>query len=318
MLLSEKLEQAKFSKSVAGYAVKEVDGFLGDILPVLREEEELMRVLRTKLSAFEAHTEEIEKREQEAYRVLEAAKQEAESMLVAARKNAGAIVAEAKAAAEARERAADAHAAEQLQNAERRSAERIDEAKKTAEMILAAADRKGRTMLAEAQARATAQSQSAKALAAECVAFEARFRTLAADTVRALSELKDDAPKPIVTQSASQIAAEPILQQSARMAQPETPAQPPQRAVPPAPVPESPKAESTPAAPEEESAARDIPFAGGQPISAYTGASEKPSGRKLYDTVTVSYESDDGYEDIRKLMEDTSGKKPTNPAHFCE
>ena len=313
MLLSEKLEQAKFSKSVAGYAVKEVDGFLGDILPVLREEEELMRVLRTKLSAFEAHTEEIEKREQEAYRVLEAAKQEAENMLAAARKNAGAIVAEAKAAAEARERAADAHAAEQLQNAERRSAERIDEAKKTAEMILAAADRKGRTLLAEAQARATAQSQSAKALAAECIAFEARFRTLAADTVRALSELKDDAPKPIVTQSASQIAPKPV-----QPAEPEVSEEPPRRVVRLAPAAEQPKVEPTPAAPAEESAARDIPFAGGQPVSAYTGASEKPSGRKLYDTVTVSYDNDDGYEDIRKLMEDASGKKPTNPAHFCE
>ena len=318
MLLSEKLEQAKFSKSVAGYAVKEVDGFFSDFLPVLREEEELMRVLRTKLSAFEAHAEEIEKREQEAYRVLEAAKQEAESMLAAARKNAGAIVAEAKAAAEARERAADAHAAEQLQNAERRSAERIDEAKKTAEMILAAADRKGRTLLAEAQARATAQSQSAKALAAECVAFEARFRTLAADTVRALSELKDDAPKPIVTQSASQIAAEPIVPKSVQPAEPEVSEEPPRRVVRPAPAAEQPKAESTPAAPAEESAARDIPFAGGQPVSAYTGASEKPSGRKLYDTVTVSYDNDDGYEDIRKLMEDVNGKKSTNPAHFME
>lgn len=314
MLLSEKLEQAKFSKSVAGYAVKEVDGFLGDLLPVLREEEELMRVLRTKVSAFEAHTEEIEKREQEAYRVLEAAKNEAESMLAAARKNAEAIVAEAKAVAEARERAADAHAAEQLANADRRSAERLDEAKRTAEMILAAADRKGRTLLAEAQARATAQSQSAKALAAECVAFEARFRTLAADTVRALSELKDDAPRPIVTLPASQNAAEPTVQQPVQPTAPAAPAEPARRVVRPAPAPEQ-QEHSVPA---ETNTARDIAFAGGQPVSSYTGQSEKPSGRKLYDTVTVSYESDDGYEDIRKLMEDASGKKPTNPAHFME
>lgn len=312
MLLSEKLEQAKFSKSVAGYAVKEVDGFIGDFLPILREEEELMRVLRTKLSAFEAHTEEIEKREQEAYRVLEAAKQEAESMVAAARKNADAIVAEAKAAAEARERAAEAHAAEQLQNAERRSAARIDEAKKTAEMILAAADRKGRTLLAEAQARASAQSQSAKALAAECIAFEARFRALAADTVRALSELKDDAPKPIVTKPVQQPIPEPIVQQ------PVAPVEPASRPARPAPAVEQPKPKEESAAPAAESAPRDIAFAGGQPVSAYTGAPEKPSGRKLYDTVTVSYDNDDGYEDIRKLMEDANGKKPTNPVHFME
>lgn len=316
MLLSEKLEQAKFSKSVAGYAVKEVDGFIGDFLPILREEEELMRVLRTKLSAFEAHTEEIEKREQEAYRVLEAAKKESESMLAAARKNADAIVAEAKAAAEAREHAADAHAAEQLQNAERRCAERIDEAKKTAEMILAAADRKGRTLLAEAQARASAQSQSARALAAECIAFEARFRALAADTVRALSELKDDAPKPIVTQAAREPIPQPIAEPI--VPQPAAPAEPASRTTRPAPAATQPQPKAEPAVPAEESAPRDIAFAGGQPVSAYTGAPEKPSGRKLYDTVTVSYDNDDGYEDIRKLMEDANGKKPTNPVHFCE
>ncbi len=304
MLLSEKIEQAKFSKSVAGYACREVDGFLDDILLLLRKEEEQMRALRVKLGAMEAHTEEIEKREQEAHRLLEAARQEAASMLAAAQKNADAIVAEAKAAAETRERAADAHAKEQLQNAERRSAERIDEAKKTAEMILAAADRKGRVLLAEAQSKATAQSQNAKALAAECVAFEARFRTLAADTVRALSALKDDAPRTII---ASQSAAKPAAPQPAAEAA-NVAARP---AAPPAPP-----AEAAHAA--EDTAARDIAFAGGQPVAAYTGASEKSSGRKLYDTVTVSYAEDDGYEDIRRLMEDANGKNLTNPAHFCE
>ena len=312
MLLSEKLAQTKFSKSVAGYAVKEVDGFLGDFLPVLREEEELMRVLRTKLSAFEAHAEEIEKREQEACRVLEAAKQEAESMLAAARRNADAIVAEAKAASEARERAADAHAAEQIAAASAASAARVDEAKKTAEMILAAADRKGRILLAEAQARATAESQNAKALAAECAAFEARFRALAADTVRALANLKDDAPRPIVVQP----TVEPIMQPTETPTAPT--AEPLRRVSRPAPVAEQPKADPTLAVSAEESAARDIPFAGGQPVSAYTGASEKPSRRKLYDTVTVSYDDDDGFEDIRRLMEDADGKKNTNPTRFMK
>lgn len=313
MLLSEKLAQAKFSKSVAGYATKEVDGFLGDLLPVLREEEELLRVLRTKLSAFEAHTEEIEKREREAYRVLEAAKQEAESMLAAARKNADAIVAEAKAAAEVRERAAEAHAAEQIATAERRSAERVDEAKKTAEMILAAADRKGRTMLTEASSRATAENQNAKALAAECVAFEARFRALAADTVRALAALRDNAPKEIPTISVSQPGAvkERLAEKSSAEAKQRAAEPQPKAAVQEATVPVAPNnvknAEDT----------RDIMFAGGRPVPSEEVTREVPR-RKFYDTVTVSYEDDDGFSDIRRLMEDANGVKKTNPTHFCE
>ena len=306
MHLSEKLEQAKFSKSVAGYSVKEVDGFKSDFLLVLREEEELMRVLRTKLSAFEAHAEEIEKREQESLRILEAAKAECESILAAARKNADAIVAEAKATAEVRERAAEAHAAEQIAEAERRSAARVEEAKQNAEMILAAADRKGRTMLAEAKSIATAQSQSAKALAAECVAFEARFRTLAADTVRALAALKDDAPKPILPLAPD---GAPVL-----MAEPAPKPEP-------APAVKTPAAEPAPAPAVEEKTdaadTKDIPFAGGQPISAYTGEVDRASRRRLYDTVTVTYE-EDSFSDIRKIMEGADGKKQKNPAHFVE
>ncbi|MBQ5390389.1 MAG: DivIVA domain-containing protein [Clostridia bacterium] len=312
MLLSEKLEQAKFSKSVAGYSVKEVDGFLGDFLPILREEEELMRVLRTKLSAFEAHIEEIEKREKEAYRVLEAAKEEAGNMLAAAKRNADTLVAEAKAAAALREQAAEARAAEQIDTAERRAAARLEEAKQNAEMILAAADRKGRTMLAEASSKATAQNQSTKALAAECIAFEARFRTLVADTVRALAALKDDAPKPMTVPTAPAPAPIEASAETVHVSEPTAP----RRTVQPTAIPVQPQE----AVPEtaDTTAAQDIAFAGGQPVSAYTAETERAPKRRLYDTVNVTYEEDDGFSDIQRLMDDADGKKKTNPAHFME
>ena len=300
MHVSKKLEQAKFSKSVAGYSVKEVEGFLADLLLMVRDEEERVRALSVKLGAFEAQAAEIEKREQETLRILEAARAEAEGMRIAAQRNADAIVAEAKAAAEAREHAAKVHADEQIKEAERRSAARVEEAKQNAEMILVAADRKGRAMLAESKSRATAESQNARALAAECAAFEARFRALAADTVRALAALKEEAPKPIA------LAPEPVP----------IAAEPVQRVAPKAqavdetsvPIQEEPK----------EPAVQDVPLAGGQPVSAYTGETDKVTSRKLYDTVTITYEEDNGFSDIRKLMGDAEGKKQTNPAHFME
>ena len=304
MHVSEKLEQAKFSKSVAGYSVKEVEGFLADLLLLVRDEEERVRALSVKLSAFEAQAAEIEKREQESLRLLEAARAEAEGVRIAAQRNADAIVAEAKAVAEAREHAAKVHADEQIKEAERRSAARVEEAKQNAEMILVAADRKGRTMLAESKSRATAESQNARALAAECAAFEARFRALAADTVRALAALKEEAPKPIVTVSEpAPIAAEPVQKATRKEQAAEKVAEKAS-----APEKEEPKAPVV----------QDVPFAGGQPVSAYTKETDRVSSRKLYDTVTVTYEEDDGFSDIRKLMGDTQGKKQTNPAHFME
>ncbi len=310
-MLSEKLEEAKFHKRALGYSLKEVDEFLNRLLNELRDEEERMRGLRATVSAFEARAEEITKREKESRRILETAKKEAENILAAAKKDADAIVAEAKESAAAKAALADLRARELAEATEHRAAERIEEAKQNAEMILAAADRKGRTLLAEAQSLAIAESQSAEALATECAVFESRFRTLVADTVRALGALKGSAPTPIVTvapaEPMSELAEPAVEEIEAEAAAP--------RRVKRA-VPEQSQAEEEHTA--EMTDTQDIPFAGGQPLDAYTKEVDKAPRRKLYDTVTVSYAEDDGFSDVRKLMEDADGKPKASPVHFSE
>ena len=67
---------------------------------------------------------------------------------------------------------------------------------------------------------------------------------------------------------------------------------------------------------EEIPETRDFSFAGGKPVSA-ASAPEK-THRKLYETVNVTYENDDDFADVRKIMEDAPARKVKNPTHFSE
>lgn len=297
MPISERIQNIKFSKSVAGYNAKEVEGFLGDLLPLVQEQEQLLSALRTKLDAMEKRTDEIAKQEKEAYRLLESARAEAESIIAAAEKKSDTIRREAEQTAEVKLRIAETSAAEKETIASRNARDRVETAKKNAETILAAADRKGKAILAEAIAAANEEKQKAKVLSAECTVFESHFRTLVADTVRALAKLQENAPRI------------PEIVPAAEMPKP---------VAPPAPQAE-PEAVAAPVpAAEENTEPRDFAFAGGKPMYDGVKATAEVPRRKLYDTVTVTYDNDDGFDDIRKLMEESSAKQMKSPTHFSE
>lgn len=173
MAISDRIQNAKFSKSMAGYSAKEVDAFLDDLLPIVREQEQLLQAMRAKLLTLDKRSEEIAKQEAEAERKIALAEAKAEEILAAAE----------KAAAEKLEKAAEGA---RLLEAE---------AAKNAERILAAADRQGKGTLAEAITAANAERESANAIRAEYTVFESRFRALVADTARALAALQEEAPK---------------------------------------------------------------------------------------------------------------------------
>lgn len=173
MAISDRIQNAKFSKSMAGYSAKEVDAFLDDLLPIVREQEQLLQAMRAKLLTLDKRSEEIAKQEAEAERKIALAEAKAEETLAAAE----------KAAAEKLEKAAEGA---RLLEAE---------AAKNAERILAAADRQGKGVLAEAITAANAERESANAIRAEYTVFESRFRALVADTARALAALQEEAPK---------------------------------------------------------------------------------------------------------------------------
>lgn len=300
MPISEKIQAVHFSKSVAGYTVKEVDGFFGDLLPLVQEQEQLLCGLRAKLEAMEKRADEIAEQEKEAQRLLQSARAEAESIIAAAEKKADVICREAEQTAEVKLRIAEKNAAEKEAAASKNAHDRVETAKKNAETILAVADRKGKAILDEATAAANEEKQKAKVLNAECTVFESHFRTLVSETVQALAKLQARAP--LVPEV--------------------TPVEEKPQPVPPAPQ-EVPAAEEkvaeTPAPAEKENTEpRDFAFSGGKPVMTSAKAAEAPR-RRLYDTVNITYESnEDGFDDIRKLMEESTAKQIKNPTHFSE
>lgn len=292
MPISEKIQKASFSKSMAGYTAKEVDAFLGDLLPLAMEQEQTITTLRAKLSAMEARTEEIAHLEKEAYRLLEKAREESARIVAAAEEKARVLRTEAEQTAEVKLQIAEKNATELVASAEHTARTSIDTAKKTAETILHTADQKGKAQLREAAEVANAEREKARKLTAECTAFEAKFRTLVADTAHALAKLQAEAPA---------IPTPAPIPPAPKAAEPPKPTEPPKTA-----EPEEPKVPET----------RDFSFAGGKPMAAAPSA-EKPR-RKLYDAVTVTYDAEDGFDDIRKLMEEKTNGQAKNPVHFSE
>lgn len=283
MALSERFEEIKFSKSVAGYSTKEVDGFIADTLLLIRDEEQLLSALKVKLEAFEAQRDEIKKKENEAYRLLEAAKREAEIIVATAKKNAEDIVAKANLDGEVEVRTASARAEEIVKNAEEKAAEKVAAANENAERIILAADENGRKMLADSAKAYEEEMQKAKALSNECADFEKRFRSIVTDTVMALAKIKEETPVPYDTETKvkEEVKAE------------------------------EPKAEEEPVAKEETET--EVVLAGSIPVAALKKEERQP--RRLYETVSVEYEAEDDFSSIREIMNGNEAKSPT---HFSE
>ena len=88
---------------------------------------------------------------------------------------------------------------------------------------------------------------------------------------------------------------------------------PPESAVAPA------AAETVPASASEADAdntAHDYTFAGGKLLEK-DGERQTAAPRKLYDTVSVTYDGGDGYDDIKRLMESAADRKLKNPTDFA-
>ena len=279
MTISERFEDIKFTKSVAGYTQKEVDGFIADVLPLIREEEQLVAALRVKLAAFEGKSDEIKQKELDAYRLLEAAKEEAEIIVATAKKKAEDIASEARVAAEVQQRAASARAAEMITNAENEANTLVSEANANAQKIVNTADARGRELLAKVKAVCDEEERKAKALSNECAAFETRFRTIVADTAMALAKIKEETPVPY-----DEVAVPPEISK-------EESQNPPVK-------------EETVTETEVEIPAASRP------------KREEPHLRRLYDTVNVTYENEeDDFSEIKGIM---NGKGVKSPTHFSE
>lgn len=205
MAISDRIQNAKFSKSMAGYSAKEVDAFLDDLLPIVREQEQLLQAMRAKLLTLDKRSEEIAKQEAEA-----------EQKVANAEARAEAIVAAAEKAAE-----------EKLEKAAEGARILEAEAAKNAERILAAADRQGKGTLAEAITAANAERESANAIRAEYTVFESRFRALVADTARALAALQEEAPKAASLKAVPVAEAKPEPKEEPKEAPKEAPREAP-------------------------------------------------------------------------------------------
>ena len=317
MSLSERLQSIHFNKGAIGYNTKEVDAFVAELRTAAERDESALRTLRAKLDAFEGRSAEITRTENEAYRLLAAAKDEAEKVRAAAEAQAKTMLEDAK----VRAAAAEAVAAERASAAEREAARRANEtvgnARQNAAMILAAADKRGREALAAAEREAADVRARTAALFRRSAEFEEKLRRLTADTVRALAALNASAPADATVAPAAAPAETlsmpdptPIFASRPRRTDRVRPAE--SAAAPAA-------AETVPASASEADAdntAHDYTFAGGKLLEK-DGERQTAAPRKLYDTVSVTYDGGDGYDDIKRLMESAADRKLKNPTDFA-
>ena len=333
MGICEQLRGAKFSKSVAGYNPKEVDGFLTDILNSAEQSEQSLSALQVKLDAYESRRAEIGRKEEEAYRLLEAARAEACKITDAAKSEAARLTKEAARKASEVLTEAKARAEAMAAETEKRSAERLQAAKQNADKILAAADRQGKTLLAERRAEAAEAGQKAAELTLRTKAFEARFRTLVEDTVRALSELDATAPADIaaaVAEKKAPVQKAPAAQTAGPREQGAVPVRP-ARILPSVPIPDakprpaaaasgsaSPNAGMKAPSAQDDALLKDFAFAGGKLLAEDGSAPAAQKKYKPYDTGTVTYaDAADDFDDIRKIME-SAGNGQKDIGRFME
>lgn len=327
MSLSERLQSIHFNKGAIGYNTKEVDAFVAELRTAAERDESALRTLRAKLDAFEGRSAEITRTENEAYRLLAAAKDEAEKVRAAAEAQAKTMLEDAK----VRAAAAEAVAAERASAAEREAARRANEtvgnARQNAAMILAAADKRGREALAAAEREAADVRARTAALFRRSAEFEEKLRRLTADTVRALAALNASAPADatVAPAAAAAPASAPTAAPAETLSMPDhTPifASRPRRTdrVRPAESAAAPAAAETMSASASEAdadnTAHDYTFAGGKLLEK-DGERQTAAPRKLYDTVSVTYDGGDGYDDIKRLMESAADRKLKNPTDFA-
>lgn len=309
MSLSKKFENLKFPKSVAGYTVKEVDAFVADVIPMVKDLENELDSLRSIASEYAARKEEITALKKEACELLEAAKAQAEKTIAEAKATAAKITDEARISAEANIRVSEITARDNLEKAEKQAAERIEDANANAKRILALADSKGREMLAEAKAKYDEQLARTEMLANEYRNFEEKFKDVVSDTVKSLAAIRDASPavmsaKAPETVTVTAPSPEPIE------AEPET------ADVPTAEETAEQSVEESSAPVEEE--VTDFSFAGGKLISNGNSTGAK-STRRLFDAVQVTYDSeDDDFDDVKSIMRDANAKTRKSPTHFSE
>ena len=247
MSLSNKIKDIKFSKSVAGYAIKEVDSFLDGMVTAAAEQESELSALRVKLEAYERRADEIAKKEKAAEDALENAKKESRRIISEAEKKAEHIVASGEGAAEEKKAAAD----------------------KNAKEIIAAADKKGKEIVEAAKKEADRVNRTVAALVGEYEEFEARFRTEVAKTVKSLADIRNSAPK-----TEEHVKEEPVKEE--------------------------------PVAPDTQ----DFEFVGGRRVKSE--ATKEMPRRKLYDTLTVTYDKEDDFADIKEFLGKKEIKNPTD------
>ena len=161
---------------------------------------------------------------------------------------------------------------------EKTAAEKMAAAEKNAVAIVSAADKKGSEIVAAAEKKSGEINEKVAALVGEYEAFEAQFRKTVADTVKNFSAIRESAPKAAAPKPLKKEATKPKVQ-------------------------------------AESNEARDYEFVGGKRADTVSKAEEK-SSRKLYDTVTVTYDTDDGYADIKKLKDSAQKKEIKNPTEF--
>ena len=157
--------------------------------------------------------------------------------------------------------------------------EKISAAEKNAKALLASANEKGEEIVAAAVKRAEETNDRVADLVAEYEDFEAKFRMEVAKTVKTLSDIKNGAPR--VTKT---VKEEPEEEES---------------------VTEEPASEE----------AHDFEFVGGKRADIAEKTKEMPK-RKLYDTLSVTYDSDDDFSDIKMIKESFGKSGIKNPADF--
>lgn len=294
MSISEIFADVKFTKSVAGYSAKEVDAFIGEMLPKIAEQEQILSGLRVKLEALEARREEIAATEQNAKALLENAEREAKIIEETANKKVEGMIADANIGIEVQTRAAASHAAKVISDAEKEAEDIVSEAKKNSERIVAAADAQARAMLAQVKEFCEEEKRKAQELSNECAAFEASFKKLVAKTVEEFARIKEKTP---VKAEIPKKSEEPKAEAESVKKEPEV-----KKAV---------QAEKTHS---DVQVATDVSFAGAKPIVPQTKKESAP--RRLYDTVTVTYDDEFDFSGVRDIMKKGTARK--SPTHFSE
>lgn len=281
MSISEKLTDIKFTKSAIGYSAKEVDGFISDILPLVKEQEHLLLALKVKLEAFDAQRGEIEGKEKQALRLLEAAKKEAEIIVATAKKSAEDKLKDAELSSEVQLRAAASRAAEIIADAEQKAKATANEAEVNAEKVLKSADAEARAVIEKVMAYSAEETRKAQEISDKCAAFEASFKALVAKTAAEFAAIKENTPMPAreVVEEPAPIAAESCVE---------------------------PQKEETEAEAEEPT------------FTAPTvGERARTPKKHLYDAVPVTYDDDEqDFTDIRDIMKRAEKRK--SPTHFSE